>query len=163
LLSGLWHGASWTFVIWGALHGLFVVIDAGLRGRGLRVTAPVWVKLAVTYALVSFAWIFFRANSLDDAVYIAGNLLTFTPTDLTAPFALAEGVLLTPGLEFVLAWVLIGLLLAVDALDARVGLDKALSVSPVGLRWAVYYAAGTAVLVSGLYGVGAQQFIYFQF
>lgn len=163
LLSGLWHGASWTFVIWGALHGLFVVIDAGLRGRGVRIAAPVWVKLAVTYALVSFAWIFFRANSLDDALYIAGNLLTFTPTDLTAPFALAEGVLLTPGLEFVLAWVLIGLLLAVDVLDARVGLDKALTMSPAPLRWAVYYAAGTAVLLSGLYGVGAQQFIYFQF
>lgn len=163
LLSGLWHGASWTFVIWGALHGLFVVIDTGLRGRGLRVTAPVWVKLAVTYALVSFAWIFFRANSLDDALYIAGNLLTLTPTDLTTPFALAKGVLLTPGLEFALSWALIGLLLAVDALDARIGLDRALTLSPVPLRWAVYYAAGAAVLVCGLYGVGAQQFIYFQF
>lgn len=163
LLSGLWHGASWTFVIWGALHGLFVVIDAGLRGRGLRVTAPVWVKLAVTYALVSFAWIFFRANSLDDALYIARNLLILAPTDLTTPFALAKGVLLTPGVEFALAWALIGLLLAVDALDARIGLDRALTLSPIPLRWAVYYAAGAAVLVCGLYGVGAQQFIYFQF
>lgn len=162
-LSGLWHGAAWTFVIWGALHGLYVVVDAGLRGHGVKIDAPTWVKIAVTFTLVTFAWIFFRANTIDDALYIVGNLLTFTPTDLTAPFASAAGVILAPQVEFVLTWALLALLMVVDALDAQVGLVQWLEARPTVVRWAAYYAAGAAVLFSGLYGVGAQQFIYFQF
>lgn len=165
VVSGLWHGAAWTFVIWGALHGLFVVADAGLRARGLRLAGPAWLKILTTYALVNIAWVFFRANSLSDALYIIGHAAHFTPLSLdalAAPFA-APGVLLPPLTEFALAWGLIGLLLAADALDARAGLVTWWARRPALLRWAGYYGCGAAVLLSGLYGVGAQPFIYFQF
>lgn len=167
LVSGLWHGAGWTFVIWGGLHGAYIVIDALLRQYGIspfgnRDTAIVrFLKIALTFALVTFAWIFFRANSIDDALYVVGHLFVFdTLGNLTSPFA---GAILNPTTEFILSWGLIALLIWVDALDARVGLNRALGLAPVAARWAVYYATGAAVMFSGLYGLGAQQFIYFQF
>lgn len=185
LVSGLWHGASWTFVLWGALHGLFVVgeaiwerikqpsrLSAGAhlspseqgRHTGLPLRNSSWtagLRIILTFAAVCFAWIFFRANSFNDAAYIVTHLFAFgQPGGLTDPFA--------PGLlgnhaEFFISFGLIALLLIVDALDAKVGLNNLFRVSPAALRWAVYYVAGSAVIFSGLYGSGAQEFIYFQF
>ncbi len=78
VLSGLWHGASWTFITWGAIHG-FYMITALLLGR-LNLTknmslpfphlAIKILKVVFTFALVTFAWIFFRANNFSDAYYI---------------------------------------------------------------------------------------------
>ncbi len=109
---------------------------------------------------MSFAWIFFRANSLADATYVMTHLFAFRDTTLTEPFAAG---LLGAHVEFVLSLGLIGLLLLVDGLIARVGFERLFRALPGTLRWATYYAAGAAVIFSGLYGVGAQQFIYFKF
>jgi alginate O-acetyltransferase complex protein AlgI len=65
LLGGLWHGASWTFVIWGALHGGAVVVHRAWRGMGLRMPkATAWL---LTFLFVNVTWVFFRAKSFDDA------------------------------------------------------------------------------------------------
>lgn len=79
IISGLWHGASWGFVIWGALHGLYMAISiysksyrkklhnfCGLEGKPLLK----WMQIAITFNLICFAWLFFRANSVSDAWYI---------------------------------------------------------------------------------------------
>ncbi len=160
VVSGLWHGASWTFVIWGALHGLFIVGEAVLQRRGVRLKLPSVVQVVITFGLVGFAWIFFRANNLADASYIVTHLFSFRDNTLTEPFASG---LLGAQVEFVLSWGLIGLLLVVDGLIVRFGFERLFRVSPVYVRWAMYYAAGAAVIFSGLYGIGAQQFIYFKF
>lgn len=166
LVSGLWHGASWTFVIWGALHGLAVVIEAALSRQNIRIggQSPVWtaLKIGATFAFVSFTWTLFRANSLSDSLYVVTHLFVFDPAaeSLTAPFATA---LLGAQTEFVLSLGLIALLLAVDAAVARWGFDRLFTVGPAVARWAVYYALGAAIIFSGLYGLGAQEFIYFQF
>src|SRR6201996_4148434 len=75
VVSGLWHGANWTFVIWGALHGLYLIAAQALAPLfpGLA-RVPAWLKVMVTFGLVTFAWLFFRANSLGDAWFIAGHL-----------------------------------------------------------------------------------------
>jgi D-alanyl-lipoteichoic acid acyltransferase DltB (MBOAT superfamily) len=86
LVSGLWHGASWTFVIWGALHGIYQIIGSftikprnallsriGLSEKSAGVVA---VRRVITFALVGFAWIFFRANSLSDATLLITKLFT---------------------------------------------------------------------------------------
>lgn len=161
LVSGLWHGASWTFVIWGALHGLYMVVETLLRGRRMSyyLYPPAFVRLAITFALVCFAWIFFRANTLGEALYVVGHLFAFSRQSLTEPFAAG---LLGAHVEFVLSCGLIALLLVVDGIIARHGFERLWRVSPA-LRWAVYYGASAAVIFSGLYGVGAQQFIYFRF
>lgn len=76
LISGVWHGAAWTFVIWGALHGLGVVITRELERSALyRERVPKLLKQAGVFAFVSFTWIFFRAESLDDAFLIVQRIL----------------------------------------------------------------------------------------
>jgi alginate O-acetyltransferase complex protein AlgI len=89
LLSGLWHGANWTFVIWGFLHGLYLIAAQSIAPRFPRLARlPVWLKMAATFSLVTFAWIFFRANTVGDAWYIATHLLPLGRLD---PFVLKVG------------------------------------------------------------------------
>jgi alginate O-acetyltransferase complex protein AlgI len=75
LLGGLWHGAAWTFVIWGGIHGLGLSIERALR---IRPTSPVgrWVGRIVTFHVVCFAWIFFRADSFSRAGQMLERLFT---------------------------------------------------------------------------------------
>src|SRR5205814_6326343 len=75
LLSGIWHGAAWTFVIWGTLHGLGVVITRELeRSAFYRERVPKLLKQAGVFTFVSFACIFFRARSLPDALVIVNRV-----------------------------------------------------------------------------------------
>lgn len=84
LVSGLWHGAAWTFVIWGAIHGVYQIIGnltAPCRDKlvcklGFSKTSPavVWVRRAIVFVLVCFSWLFFRANSMSDAVVLLKSL-----------------------------------------------------------------------------------------
>jgi D-alanyl-lipoteichoic acid acyltransferase DltB (MBOAT superfamily) len=77
LLSGFWHGAAWTFLIWGALHGLGVVITRELeRSAFYRERVPKLLKQAGVFVFVSFTWIFFRAGSLGDAWLIVQRIFT---------------------------------------------------------------------------------------
>ena len=101
LVSGLWHGAAWTFVIWGALHGLYQIIGTltykarerglsriGLTGESLAVKT---VRRVNTFVLVTFAWLFFRANSTSDAFLLLGRLFTewsVSPADTLAAMGL---------------------------------------------------------------------------
>jgi alginate O-acetyltransferase complex protein AlgI len=84
LISGLWHGANWTFIIWGALNGfylVFAIVSRGIRNRiaqlvGLNKLPRInrTIEVATTFMLVCFAWIFFRANSLADSFLIIKNI-----------------------------------------------------------------------------------------
>lgn len=167
LVSGLWHGAGWTFIIWGALHGIAIVFLAWLQHYHIDLlpgknVGMVVVRVAITFLFVSFTWIFFRANSLADAEYIVNHLLVFDSTqNIFQPFA--EETLLPMRTEFYLSLVLIAGLIGFDMLDARLRMPRFLAKTPLVLRWAAYYGIAAAVLFSGLYGAGAQQFIYFQF
>ena len=70
ILSGFWHGAGWTFIIWGFLHGLYVLIYDGFRklsGSNKGFTILSWVLTAIA---IGFAWIFFRASSVADAILV---------------------------------------------------------------------------------------------
>jgi alginate O-acetyltransferase complex protein AlgI len=84
LLGGLWHGASWNFVIWGGLHGLGLVVNRLARNRlpklngGLRSVATIFGWLA-TYAFVCFCWVFFRADSLSSAVFVLRKIAGLEP------------------------------------------------------------------------------------
>lgn len=86
LVSGLWHGASWTFVIWGALHGVYRIVGAltyNARNRlvlhtGHKLDSPIVAisRRIITFILVCFAWLFFRANSVSDAFALLGVIFT---------------------------------------------------------------------------------------
>jgi alginate O-acetyltransferase complex protein AlgI len=72
LLGGLWHGANWTFVIWGAIHGGWLAIERFLSGG--EAPRPRWYSRPVLLGIVGLAWVFFRARSLRDAVTFLGGL-----------------------------------------------------------------------------------------
>ena len=88
LLGGLWHGAAWTFVIWGGLHGAALVVERvwATSPRTRDIALPHWLKVALTFHVVTLGWIFFRAASFGDALaYLGGfvapatNVVTVTP------------------------------------------------------------------------------------
>ena len=86
LISGLWHGANWTFVIWGALHGVYRIVGNLTRPSRDRLLARLGLDISgatvraarqvITFVLVTFAWLFFRANSVADAVTLLGRIFT---------------------------------------------------------------------------------------
>ena len=85
-ISGIWHGAAWTFVIWGALHGLGVVVTRELeRSEFYRERVPRLLKQAGVFAFVCFTWIFFRADSLSDAWLIIDRIFRAAWTDPQIP------------------------------------------------------------------------------
>ncbi|MCP4454336.1 MAG: MBOAT family protein [Planctomycetes bacterium] len=86
VISGLWHGAAWTFVIWGALHALGLIVTRALERHDVyRNKCPRLVKQMGVFAFVTFAWIFFRANSWHDACLIVTRLVTSGLSDPKCP------------------------------------------------------------------------------
>ena len=86
LVSGIWHGANWTFIVWGCLHGLFQIIEKAIGQQKCKYG---WlgksIKIIVTFILVNFAWIFFRAPTLNDAWRVILRIFDFSlpPTIFT--------------------------------------------------------------------------------
>ncbi|MDB6149033.1 MAG: algI [Chthoniobacter sp.] len=161
LVSGLWHGANWKFAIWGILHAVYLVSGNAMKrlrgGSSHRANPKVAVKAAqilVTFHLVVLAWIFFRAESLQDAWLIIGKVLSnpLSGPALTPMFGLHE-LLIAVGA--------ILLLESVQMLHGRFGIRNLLSRCPLLPRWVAYYALILGVVVFAKRG--QHEFIYFQF
>jgi alginate O-acetyltransferase complex protein AlgI len=161
LISGLWHGANWTFVTWGALNGLYLILSSWsgnwrasfVRAVGLleRPRLHHAVQVVITFFLVCFAWIFFRANSMADAVYVASHLFDgFTGVARRGRFAF-DG--------FILFFILFMELIQHYHQDGRV--SNLFNGRPVLVRWSLYYALVMFIIIFGNYS--EQRFIYFQF
>lgn len=183
LVSGLWHGANWTFVLWGALHGLFQVAG-DLLARLVRKIKKVppdrplsddkssnkvgtrcinGIKIVFTFLLVGFAWIFFRANSIRDAFYMASHLFSdinqWTSRQYVYDLFNSFGVQL---LEMIIIGGAIALLAGLELYSGERVVHDALMKTPAALRWAVYIIICMAILSTGVFG-GDNAFIYFQF
>ncbi|MCR5076910.1 MAG: MBOAT family protein [Prevotella sp.] len=99
IVAGLWHGASWMFVVWGILHGIGLVIHKFCKNNGLEKipnTLPVkCVSWLITFSYVSFAWIFFRAHDIDSALMLISNIVQSTSLNDLYPFLMGYPVWLT--------------------------------------------------------------------
>ena len=172
-ISGLWHGSNWKWGAWGALHGVYMVGDSifgGIRdqvhGKLKNVFAQKsfdWFNVALTFALVTVAWIPFRAASLSDAWFIFTHLFSGVShwLDLGASSLQFRGMGLNVT-ELLLSVIFIGIVVTYDFIDSRGGVWERLKTKPLPVRWAVYYALLNLVLFFGPYNQ-AQNFIYFQF
>lgn len=169
LVSGLWHGANWTFVIWGALHGFYLVfglITQKYRDRFnqlLRIDRVPIISTISTFVLVAFAWIFFRANSVDSAFYIVKHMFTGIP-DVVHQLVNNQPVLESMGLkknDFALSILLIIFLETVHYVQGKKSLSDIFVQKPAYVRWAVYYGVILAIIFLGVFE--NRQFIYFQF
>lgn len=163
LVSGLWHGANWTFVIWGGLNGLYQIVTIATEGVRTRVAKLIRLPNVVgsvlgaliTFHLVTIAWVFFRAASIADAMTIfsrVSGVAQRLPT-LFASYQYTD--------EIILSFVLIVVLLVVELLDEHRAFWEALRVRPVYVRWAVYYALIFGLVILGKWGL--KQFVYMQF
>lgn len=174
VISGLWHGADWTFVAWGALHGAYLAAELLAKNfRAGRVDVerkPSWARGAIsvvlTFVAVSFAWIFFRAGSLDEAIYVAGHLFSGWGQFIAnlPNIEASKQVLFSMGFglpDFVLTLLAIPALFGLDWLETRGSLSEALGQKPARLRWSLYYALVLAIIFFGVFGESI--FIYFQF
>ncbi|MEI8230455.1 MAG: MBOAT family O-acyltransferase [Candidatus Peregrinibacteria bacterium] len=163
LISGLWHGASWTFVIWGGLHGLYLVIGlltlrlrthiAAILGMSSFPRLHHFLRVSVTYALVTFAWIFFRAATLRDALYIVTHLFSGFSVSVSSVMHAEYGVALWAVIviSVLLFWLWEALVQSTWA--------QWIASRPVYLRWGIYYLAIILLLGSGK----PETFLYFQF
>jgi alginate O-acetyltransferase complex protein AlgI len=158
LLCGLWHGANWTFLIWGGLHGFYLSI--GFLTQELRLSIVRILNISrglhealqilITFHLAVIAWVFFRANCLADVSYFFGHLLTGWPhpfLDLNSMAYGMTGLCIVTGIEIMqYKW--------------KLSMDHFRNL-PLTLRCACYYALFLAVILCGVDGDSA--FIYFQF
>jgi len=172
LLSGLWHGANWTFLAWGAIHAGYIVVGKLTMPMRERLSAALGLtraprvhhamRMASTFALVCFAWIFFRAESVGDAVGIVRGLVSGWGAVLE-PARLYEVVRSMGVLPRELAVVagLVAILEVAHVCQTRgVTLDW-LSRRPLPVRWAFYSALIWTIVIFGVFR--QKEFIYFTF
>lgn len=166
LISGLWHGASWNFIVWGGLHGMYQVIGDITQAfrnklyKKINIRTEVFSfklgQIFVTFVLTTFAWIFFRASGASAALYILKRIIF----DFNF-FSLLGGFL---GINKI-TLISIVLLLAGDILWSKFDILKILAQQNAVFRWIVYFFIVLLILVFGIYGTDyvQTQFIYFQF
>ena len=180
LVSGFWHGANWTFVVWGALHGLyliFAIVTQKSRDRLNHLTRldrhpglHGVLQMITTFCLVLVAWVFFRANTIHDAFYIIGRI----------PVALGDighwlirghysgesfksliGFMPVYQIDIQLSFLLIILLQAIEWVMSHKDISAIIRQRPIYIRWSLYYAMLAVIILFGVYE--NRQFIYFQF
>jgi len=196
LLGGLWHGAGWTFVIWGGLHGLALVLHQAWRGLRVRMghnlahstRAGRTASIALTFVVVVFGWVFFRAASFDAAIVIVRGMVGLNGVSLPdmvaartgplAPWLAAQGVVFTPGggRDFAMTFTWVVALLPIvflapntQQIMQRFGpaLDHPDTTAPTRLAWhnsPRWALAMSVVLALGLLSLTRpSEFLYFQF
>lgn len=183
LLGGLWHGARWTLVAWGFWHGLFLAashLSRGIRKRLVRLTglrrAPILhrgIRITSTFGLVSFAWVFFRANTLSDAFYIVSHIFqeTFAFAGRVAgrfvfrsdvhPLAELYRIMRLQPYQFFFLIAAILILIAVDRRSEQGDVWVRLKKRPVWVRFLLYYSLIMSMLLFSTLKTGP--FIYFKF
>jgi len=170
LISGLWHGASWNFVIWGGIHGILLVL-AQLRQRFLPKFVlsikTFWGKaihILIVFILVDISWIFFRATTFSDAKYIIENLFSnINLNKLHDSEYIRKNILLGQSKQiFVFSIGCIVIMEIVHFLQSRHSISALISQLPNSLRWSIYTIFIFIIIVFGVYDTPVK-FIYFQF
>lgn len=179
MLCGLWHGASWNFVMWGAIHGVMLCLNHALRGRKLlnitnelcRTGVHLFKVLGV-FHMVSLAWVFFRFQSFSDAWLVVGKIFTL----LSFGGAVWQGSLMSTLKSFVfdalpvsgffahelmLSVFFVGFLLMVDFITRKSDFSTAFKVLPLVGRWFSLCLLLYVIVIFGWFGL--TEFIYFNF
>ena len=168
-VSGLWHGASWTFVIWGVLHGVYQIVGALTKKPRERIYKALKIKTESlpfilwqrfwTFVLVCFSWIFFRANSFSDALLLIKKLFTAWDANTFSATVSSMGITLTAVLVTLLSVLILSMLDTITN-DPKIGETGTVSrqytavwiLFAVAIAWCLLLSVG-----------GASAFIYFQF
>lgn len=172
LISGLWHGADWTYIIWGSLHGIYQIIGDITKRTKERAFAALHIenfflvrmcKVLITFILVCFSYIFFRGNNMNDAVYIIRNLFTGSSnwTNIQYIYYMLNGMGLSIA-EMITSFGCIFILIMVELLCKEETVHAVLMRTKKPVRFAFYLFISLLILSLGVY-YNAGEFIYFQF
>jgi hypothetical protein len=153
LVSGIWHGANWTFIVWGCMHGVLQIIEKALgwqkyEGSNGMVKA---IRILVTFLLVNFAWIFFRMPSIGEAWGVIYRMFTDIGTPNLSDLGGSIKLVLVIG---------IAILIIKDLRDEYFS-NKMQFLEARPVRWAIYVGLFCMVLLFGALDGG--QFIYVNF
>jgi D-alanyl-lipoteichoic acid acyltransferase DltB (MBOAT superfamily) len=173
LLSGIWHGPTWGFVLWGLLHGLYLAssvfykpvqkqIHKILRIEKTRIL-ECW-EILVTFNLVCFAWIFFRSNTVADTCYIIPSMARDFRNILDMKYVrLQFRGLGLDDTDLLLSLFFVSIVVIVNVLELKkVDIWDRLSHQSVWVRWFVYYVITCSIIYFAPYNT-AKNFIYMQF
>ncbi len=164
MISGLWHGANWTFVLWGSLHGFYIISAIWLKNIKVKINnffnldcSSKLIKvfdIFVTFHLVCLSWIFFRADTISNAFKIIKNTFSFNSNfwNLNIPITINE---LAYSLFFIFLMELI------HFLQRKSSLIQVINQKSTAIRWLTYCIFIWLIFIFGEFG--NQQFIYFQF
>ncbi len=171
LITGIWHGADWTFFIWGLFHAALLtgsrVFEPTFNGinKLLHINTQNWIwkfwQMLRTFALCCIGRIFFRAESIQHALGLIGSIFT-KPGSITAELIASTGFTKD---DVVISAVAVLVLLVVDILQEKMSVRDALAKQSLVIRWPILYALIIAIIVFGIYGPNydASSFIYEQF
>lgn len=169
LISGLWHGANWTFVIWGVLHGIYLVFGLITKDFRRRVSdffhfekIPI-LSILTTFFLVMLAWVFFRANEVSSAMYIVEHLFSGMPA-IFNKLINHQRVFENMGLdkyELILSVSLIVFLECIHYIQSKGNISQKISYYPKFLKWTIYFGLVLSIVSFGKFNQSS--FIYFQF
>ncbi|MDX2171912.1 MAG: MBOAT family O-acyltransferase [Bacteroidota bacterium] len=166
LVSGIWHGANWTFIIWGAIHGFYLIFAIIMRPIGEKIRKIFQkgflklfynlINLGIVFALTTFAWLFFRAQSLNDAIYVIKN--SFKLNSLSVQ----RDLYLNSGQDFFIVAVFVILFMeVVQYINANFN-NILFNGSNKILRWAFCLVLLIMICTLGVFHSDSE-FIYFQF
>ena len=151
LVSGIWHGANWTFIIWGCMHGLSLIVEKMLGQQKCDYRAfGKFVKIGITFLLVNFAWIFFRMPTLGEAIGVIDHIFDFS-----------QPMIIEIKSMHVFAFIVMGtsMLLIKDILDEFApSRFQLLNSRHIIVRWVSYIALAVLLVLTGVFDAG--QFIY---
>ena len=163
LASGLWHGANWTFIVWGGIHGFALIMEDLIFGK--KKTSKKFFKKLIrvlfVFAFVSVAWIFFVSNSISDAFYIIANSFK----GLSDPIAYFSSGFKDMGLDMLMVfWIIVPIIVLAVFDYFSLTTDVIISVSHRKkiIRWAIYVVIVLYVILY-IQTTGSSEFIYFQF
>ncbi|GAA4274199.1 MBOAT family O-acyltransferase [Aquimarina gracilis] len=150
LISGLWHGANWTFVVWGALNGAYLILEVLIFKKNRKGV----LNVLLTFVLINFSWVFFRANSVSDAFYMIKKIVT-----VPGRLYIGSGDDIAASIYATLA---IAILLMVEF--KKEYFDNVFSISKHKFEWVRLMGYAVLVYMILYFGVfDKSQFIYFQF
>ena len=172
LVSGFWHGANWTFIAWGALHGIYLILAIVLANPKDKILTALNLKgskihkyyqVIFTFILASFAWIFFRANNITDAFYVVTNLFTDISeyTNLHAMKLKLRGLGVSQN-DILISFGLIIFMEMYNLYERSGDVWEKLINKPKWVRWGFYYLLLFGILFLAPYS-RVSNFIYFQF
>ncbi len=168
LVSGLWHGANWTFVLWGLIHGCAQLLENLFKLHIVVKKNPIIlvVRAVLVFVFVMFAWIFFRAQSIDEAIYVICNMFHGIGKPITYlfnGFSTRNHIGIGLGIGgLVKAFLPISLLALYDFVSLSQDVIKWISARSTFLRWSIYLIM-IWIIIFGMPESGSSQFVYFQF